>query len=78
MLVAYSKNMLFIKRKGFTDKKIAQLMKTNESNIRKKKIKFNVKPVYKRVDTCAAEFPTSTSYLYSTYEDFCESSSNKK
>ena len=76
----FKEDMLFLKRKGFTDKKIAQLTKTNESNVRKKRLKFNVKPVYKRVDTCAAEFPTSTSYLYSTYEDFCESlpTKNKK
>jgi len=74
------KNMLLFKKKGFTDVKIAKLMKTTENKVRNKRIKLKIKPVYKRVDTCAAEFPTSTSYLYSTYEDFCESlpTKNKK
>ena len=74
------KNMLLFKKKGFTDVKIAKLMKTTEARVRSKRIKLKIKPVYKRVDTCAAEFPTSTSYLYSTYEDFCESlpTKNKK
>jgi carbamoyl-phosphate synthase large subunit len=55
-------------------------MSTTQHVVRKKRIKNNIKPVYKRVDTCAAEFPTTTSYLYSSYEQFCESSpsNNKK
>ena len=57
---------------GFSDARIAQLVKTNESAIRALRKAFNVRPVYKRVDSCAAEFATSTAYLYSTYEDECE------
>ncbi len=55
-------------------------MKTTQHVVRKKREKYNIKPVYKRVDTCAAEFPATTPYLYSTYEKFCESSptNNKK
>jgi carbamoyl-phosphate synthase large subunit len=75
-----SKDLLFYKKKGFSDIKIANLMSTTQHVVRKKRIKNNIKPVYKRVDTCAAEFPTTTSYLYSSYEQFCESSpsNNKK
>ena len=75
-----SKDLLFYKKKGFSDIKIANLMSTSQHVVRKKRIKNNIKPVYKRVDTCAAEFPTTTSYLYSSYEQFCESSpsNNKK
>ena len=75
-----SKDLLFYKKKGFSDIKIANLMRTTQHVVRKKRIKNNIKPVYKRVDTCAAEFPTTTSYLYSSYEQFCESSpsNNKK
>ncbi|KGQ20213.1 Carbamoyl-phosphate synthase large chain [Lysobacter dokdonensis DS-58] len=61
-----------LKRKGFSDARIAQLVKTNESAVRALRKAFNVRPVYKRVDSCAAEFSTSTAYLYSTYEDECE------
>ena len=73
-------DLLSYKKKGFTDIKISQLMGTSEHIVRKKREKNNIKPVYKRVDTCAAEFPTSTSYLYSTYEKFCEAlpTKNKK
>ena len=60
------------KKKGFTDIKIAYLTNTTQHKVRKIREKNNIKPVYKRVDTCAAEFPTTTSYLYSTYEQFCE------
>ena len=72
-----SKDLLFYKKKGFSDIKIANLMSTTQHVVRKKRIKNNIKPVYKRVDTCAAEFPTTTSYLYSSYEQFCESSPSK-
>jgi carbamoyl-phosphate synthase large subunit len=57
-----------LKRKGFSDRRIAHLMKTTEHKVRERRIKDGVRPVYKRVDTCAAEFATSTAYLYSTYE----------
>jgi len=68
------KDFLFsIKKKGFSDLRIAELMSTDEISISKKRKKLNIKPVYKRVDTCAAEFETSTAYLYSTYEEECES-----
>jgi carbamoyl-phosphate synthase large subunit len=57
-----------LKRKGFSDRRLAYLMKTTEHKVRERRIKERVRPVYKRVDTCAAEFATSTAYLYSTYE----------
>ncbi len=61
-----------LKRKGFSDIRIAQLTGTNESAVRALRKAFGVRPVYKRVDSCAAEFATTTAYLYSTYEDECE------
>jgi len=61
-----------LKRKGFSDIRIAQLTGTDESAIRALRRAFGVRPVYKRVDSCAAEFATDTAYLYSTYEDECE------
>ncbi|MGO4549902.1 carbamoyl-phosphate synthase large subunit [Lysobacter sp. 2RAF19] len=61
-----------LKRRGFSDARLAQLVGTNESAVRALRKAFNVRPVYKRVDSCAAEFATSTAYLYSTYEDECE------
>jgi carbamoyl-phosphate synthase large subunit len=71
---------LSVKRKGFSDKRLASLFKTDERTVREKRKKLNIKPVYKRVDSCAAEFESSTAYMYSTYEEECESnpSSNKK
>ena len=68
-----------LKRKGFSDRRLAYLLETTEAEIRKLRHSFNVRPVYKRVDTCAAEFSTSTSYFYSTYEEECEANpSNRK
>src|SRR5690606_6492444 len=61
-----------LKRKGFSDARIAELTGTGESAVRALRKAFDVRPVYKRVDSCAAEFATSTAYLYSTYEDECE------
>ena len=61
-----------LKRKGFSDIRLAQLTGTNESAVRALRKAFGVRPVYKRVDSCAAEFATTTAYLYSTYEDECE------
>ena len=71
---------LSVKKKGFSDKRLASLFKTDERTVREKRKKLNIKPVYKRVDSCAAEFESSTAYMYSTYEEECESnpSSNKK
>jgi carbamoyl-phosphate synthase large subunit len=61
-----------LKRKGFSDARIAELANAPESDIRKRRLEQNIRPVFKRVDTCAAEFSTSTAYLYSTYEEECE------
>ncbi|MDB5745047.1 MAG: carbamoyl-phosphate synthase large subunit [Polaromonas sp.] len=57
-----------LKQKGFSDRRLAKQLKTTDTAIREKRIKLGVRPVYKRVDTCAAEFETNTAYLYSTYE----------
>ena len=61
-----------LKKKGFSDRRLAKLLKTNEKAVREARHALNVRPVYKRVDTCAAEFATNTAYMYSTYEDECE------
>ena len=65
--------LLALKRKGFSDRRLARQLKTTETAIREKRIALDVRPVYKRVDTCAAEFATHTAYMYSTYEEECES-----
>ena len=57
-----------LKQKGFSDRRLARQLKTTDTAIRQKRIELGVRPVYKRVDTCAAEFETNTAYLYSTYE----------
>ena len=67
-----AKRLRALKRKGFSDARLAQLAGTNETAVRALRKAFNVRPVYKRVDSCAAEFATTTAYLYSTYEDECE------
>jgi carbamoyl-phosphate synthase large subunit len=61
-----------LKRKGFADSRLAQLLGIGEDAMRKLRQDLGIHPVYKRVDTCAAEFATSTAYLYSTYEEECE------
>jgi len=61
-----------LKRKGFSDRRLAKLLATTEEAVRAHRHALGVRPVYKRVDTCAAEFATTTAYLYSTYEDECE------
>ncbi|MFN3843738.1 MAG: carbamoyl-phosphate synthase large subunit [Rehaibacterium terrae] len=61
-----------LKRKGFSDARLAQLCGTDEQAVRALRHAFGIRPVYKRVDSCAAEFATSTAYMYSTYEDECE------
>jgi len=61
-----------LKQKGFSDRRLAKLLQTTEHTVRAARYAHHVRPVYKRVDTCAAEFPTSTAYLYSTYEEECE------
>ena len=64
--------LLQLKRRGFSDRRLAFLLDTVEAEVRKLRHQYNVRPVYKRVDTCAAEFATDTAYLYSTYEQECE------
>ncbi|HMY76586.1 MAG TPA: carbamoyl-phosphate synthase large subunit, partial [Blastocatellia bacterium] len=61
------------KRMGFSDARIADLLKVSEDELRAKRLAENIRPVYKRVDTCGAEFESFTPYLYSTYETECES-----
>src|SRR6201999_717221 len=69
----------FVKKKGFSDKRLAKLLGTNQHEARKARHAQGVRPVYKRVDTCAAEFATETAYLYSTYDEECEAEpTNKK
>ncbi len=63
---------LQLKRRGFSDSRIATLLHAQESAVRAKRLSLDVRPVYRRVDTCAAEFASSTAYMYSTYEDECE------
>ena len=64
--------LLKYKKKGFSDERLAELMGVTQKQIRDLRNQFKVKPVYKRVDTCAAEFETSTAYLYSSYDQECE------
>jgi carbamoyl-phosphate synthase large subunit len=67
-----------LKKKGFSDRRLAKLLKTTEKAVRDARRALGVRPVYKRVDTCAAEFATDTAYLYSTYEDECEAEPTDK
>ena len=64
--------MWALKRRGFSDQRIADLVSAEESAVRAHRWSLNIRPVYKRVDTCAAEFASSTAYMYSTYEEECE------
>jgi len=68
------KSMRELKKRGFSDRRLAQLLGTSEDEVRLHRHALGVRPVYKRVDTCAAEFATPTAYLYSTYEKECEAS----
>nr|WP_315472907.1 carbamoyl-phosphate synthase large subunit [uncultured Undibacterium sp.] len=70
--------LLKLKKKGFSDRRLAKLLKSTGTALREKRIALNVRPVYKRVDTCAGEFATKTAYMYSTYEDECESAPTDK
>jgi carbamoyl-phosphate synthase large subunit len=65
--------LLHWKRNGFSDRQLAKLMNRSEHDVRRERHALGIRPVYKRVDTCAAEFEASTPYLYSTYETECES-----
>jgi carbamoyl-phosphate synthase large subunit len=70
-LDALSKDeLLALKKKGFSDRRLARQLKTTDKVIREKRRALGIRPVYKRVDTCAAEFATNTAYMYSTYEGF--------
>ena len=61
-----------LKRKGFSDRRLAQLLKVSEQTVREHRHRLGIRPVYKRVDSCAAEFASATAYMYSTYEEECE------
>lgn len=73
-------DLFFLKRKGFSDKRLAKLTGCHEDDVRNRRHALNIRPVYKRVDTCAAEFETKTAYMYSTYqtEDESQPSDKKK
>src|SRR6202012_2490416 len=80
-LASLSKEELkYLKQSGFSDRRLAKLLGAKPDEVRQRRIELNVRPVYKRVDTCAAEFATKTAYMYSTYEEECEANptSNKK
>ena len=72
------KLMRGIKRKGFSDARIAELAGCKQTAVRARRIEMGVRPVFKRVDTCAAEFATTTAYMYSTYEEECEAEPTDK
>lgn len=73
-----AKTLLRLKQKGFADKRLATLLKTDELTIRNKRKAEQINPVYKRIDTCAAEFPTDTAYMYSTYGEECEATPSSR
>lgn len=74
-----NKDDLFaLKRAGFSDLRLSKLLDTDQHAVRAYRQALNVRPVYKRVDTCAAEFSTNTAYMYSTYEEECESQPTDK
>jgi carbamoyl-phosphate synthase large subunit len=67
-----------LKRKGFADRRLADIIGCAEADVRQRRYDFDLHPVYKRVDTCAAEFATDTAYMYSTYEEECEARPSDK
>jgi carbamoyl-phosphate synthase large subunit len=67
-----------LKRKGFSDRRLAKLLASTEEAVRSHRHALGIRPVYKRVDTCAAEFASHTAYLYSTYEDECEAEPSQR
>ncbi|WP_269619921.1 carbamoyl-phosphate synthase large subunit [Zhongshania sp. BJYM1] len=74
VLTDITKDLMWrLKRKGFSDQRLAVLLAVSEKQLRTLRHSLDIHPVYKRVDTCAAEFSTSTAYMYSTYEEECES-----
>ncbi len=73
-----STNLRSFKRKGLSDLRLAKLLGVSQKELRKKRWDLKVNPIYKRVDTCAAEFATSTAYMYSSYDDECEAQPTDK
>ncbi|MDP1707573.1 MAG: carbamoyl-phosphate synthase large subunit [Gammaproteobacteria bacterium] len=73
-----AERMRLLKRKGFSDRRLASLLGESEVAVRRKRHELGVRPVYKRVDSCAAEFTASTAYMYSTYEEECEAQPTDK
>src|SRR3989449_9040950 len=73
-----AENFRKLKRKGFSDRRLACLFNSKEELVRQRRRELGIRPVYKRVDTCAAECATRTAYLYSTYEDECEANPTDK
>ena len=73
-----AERMRELKRKGFSDRRLAHLLKTAEKEVRASRHALGIRPVFKRVDTCAAEFATHTAYLYSTYEEECEAAPSSR
>jgi len=67
-----------LKKKGFSDRRLAKLLKSTEGDVRARRHSLNIRPVYKRVDTCAAEFSTDTAYMYSSYDEECEAEPTDK
>ncbi|MEY2897461.1 MAG: hypothetical protein RL669_1730 [Pseudomonadota bacterium] len=67
-----AEELRFLKRRGYSDRRLARLLGASDSEVRAARVALGVRPVFKRVDTCAAEFATRTAYMYSTYEDECE------
>ncbi len=72
------KLMRKLKRKGFSDARMATVLNVEEKAVRRRRLEQKIRPVYKRVDTCGGEFATTTAYLYSTYEDECEAAPTDK
>jgi len=67
-----------LKKKGFSDRRLAKLLKSTEGDVRARRHSLGIRPVYKRVDTCAAEFATNTAYMYSSYDEECEAEPTDK
>ena len=70
--------ILKLKQKGFSDKRLSELLDCSEEDLRITRKSLNISPVFKRVDSCAAEFDTQTAYLYSTYQSECEANPTTK
>ena len=70
--------MFGLKRKGFSDMRLAQMLDVSELEVQKARHDLGIRPVFKRVDTCAAEFVSSTAYMYSTYEEECEADASDR